>query len=91
MESIFTILGVAGSVLCILMYFLLERGYAKSTDIWYYACNGIGALLILAGAMYSFDGGDLGAVTQEVCWAGISFIGVYRMIKNKQAQKKEMF
>ena len=91
MESLFTIIGVVGSIFCILMYFLLERGYAKSTDIWYYAFNGLGAVMILIGAMYSFDGGDLGAVTQELCWAAISFMGVWRMYKLRQTKKKETF
>ncbi len=91
MDSVFTIIGVLGSIFCILMYFCLERGYAKSSDIWYYALNGVGALLILIGAMYDFDGGDLGAVAQELCWMVISFTGIYKLVKQKKAQSKDNF
>ena len=91
MDGIYTILGVVGSICCILAYFLLERGYAKGSDIWYYALNGVGALMVLIGCMADFDGGDLGAVTQELCWVMISGMGVYRLVKNKQKQKKEQF
>lgn len=91
MDAIFTIIGVLGSILCILAYFLLERGYAKGSDIWYYVMNGLGALLVLIGAMYSFDGGDLGAVTQELCWVMISGMGVYRLIRAKQKMRSEGF
>lgn len=91
MDGIFTIIGVVGSILCILMYLLLERGMARGSDIWYYAVNGIGALMILVAAMYDFDGGDLGAVTQELCWVMISGMGIYRLIKAKQKIRKEGF
>ncbi len=91
MDGIFTIIGVLGSIMCILMYFLLERGYAKPTDIWYYAINGTGALLILIACMADFDGGDLGAVTQELCWVAISFMGVYKMVQAKRRDRKEGF
>lgn len=91
MDSVFTIIGVLGSICCILAYFLLERGYAKGSDIWYYALNGVGAAMVLAACMYDFDGGDLGAVTQEMCWVMISGMGIYRLVKAKQKIKKENF
>lgn len=86
MDLAFTILGGLGAVLCILMYFLLERGYAKSSDIWYYSFNGLGAVLVLIAALYNFDGGDLGAVTQELCWAMISCIGIFKLIRQDKNQ-----
>lgn len=91
MDGVFTIIGVAGSILCILMYFLLERGKAKASDNWYYAINGLGALMILMACMYDFDGGDLGAVTQELCWVMISGMGVYRIIRARKKERKEGF
>jgi hypothetical protein len=91
MDAFFTILGVAGSVLCILMYFLLERGKARASDIWYYACNGLGAFLILLAAMRDFDGGDLGAITQELCWVTISGIGVWKLVKQRRKNRNEGF
>ena len=91
MDGLFTIIGVAGSILCILMYFMLERGQARASDIWYYALNGLGAAMVIIGVMYNFDGGDLGAVTQGLCWVLISGIGVYKLIKKKKAEKREYF
>ena len=91
MDAVFTIIGVVGSIMCILMYFCLERGIAKGSDIWYYAINGLGAVLILVGCMGEFDGGDLGAVTQELCWAMISFMGIYRLTRAKRKDRKEGF
>lgn len=91
MDAVFTIIGVLGSIMCILMYFLLDKGIAKGSDIWYYAINGTGAILILIGCMGQFDGGDLGAITQELCWAMISFMGIYRLIRAKRKERKEGF
>ncbi len=91
MDAVFTIIGVVGSIMCILMYFMLERGLAKGSDIWYYAINGIGALLILIGCMANFDGGDLGAITQELCWAMISGMGIFRLIRAKKKERNEGF
>lgn len=91
MDAFFTIIGVSGSILCILMYFMLEQGKARASDAWYYGVNGIGALLILIGAMHEFDGGDLGAVAQEMCWVLISGAGVLKLYKQKKKNRKDYF
>lgn len=91
MVEIFTIVGVVGSILCLLTYFLMERGLIKSSNPWYYVMNGSGALLILIACISQFDGGDLGAITQNLCWVMVSAMGVYRIIRAKRKERSEGF
>lgn len=62
MELIFTIMGILGSACCVGAYFLLEQGKISAEKPTYYILNGVGAALVLIGAFYSFDGGDMGAI-----------------------------
>jgi hypothetical protein len=84
MDFLFTIFGVLGSVCCVGAYFLLEQGKLSAEKPTYYILNGLGASLVLIGALYSFDGGDLGAVIQELCWVAISAMGLFKILKVKQ-------
>jgi hypothetical protein len=87
-DMVVSYLGVIGAVLCILAYFLLERGLLGAPGFYYYAINGIGAAFVLLAVVYSFDGGDIGAVLQELCWVLVSVIGVYKTFKIKSETKK---
>jgi hypothetical protein len=83
METIFSILGVIGAGTCILAYFLLERGKLSADGMNYYVLNGIGALLVLIAAFYSYDNGDLGVAVQELCWIAVSLMGISKVLKKK--------
>lgn len=79
-----TMTGTVGGVLCILSYFLLERGKLSGEHATYYVLNGVGAVLVLVAVLYSFDGGDIGAIVQELCWAIISLMGVVKVLKGRK-------
>ena len=83
MELLFTLFGVIGSACCVGAYFLLEQGKISAEKPTYYILNGVGAFLVLVGAFHSFDGGDLGAIIQELCWVAISAMGLFKVLKVK--------
>lgn len=83
MDLLFTLFGVLGSVCCVSAYFLQEQEKISAEQPIYYILNGAGASLVLIGAIYSFDGGDLGAILQELCWAAISAMGLRKVLKGK--------
>jgi hypothetical protein len=86
-ETFMSWMGVLGAVLCILAYFLLERGKLSAEGMSYYIMNGAGAFLVLVGAFYSYDSGDLGAIVQEFCWVAISMVGIVKIL-NKKGERK---
>lgn len=87
METLFSIAGVTGAGMCILAYFLLERGRLSADGINYYVLNGVGALLVLIAAFYSYDNGDLGVAVQELCWIAVSLMGVSKVLKKKESNQ----
>ncbi len=84
METLFSIAGVIGAGMCILAYFLLERGRLSSDGLNYYLLNGVGAGLVLVAAFWSYDNGDLGVAVQELCWVGVSLMGITKVLKTKR-------
>lgn len=70
-----------GAACCVMAFFLLERGILSAEKIPYYAINALGASLVLAASLYEFDGGDSGVLVQELCWIGISVMGMYKIAK----------
>lgn len=83
METLFSIAGVIGAGMCVLAYFLLERGRLSADGMDYYLINGVGAALILAAAFYEYDNGDLGVAVQELCWIAVSLMGISKVVKKK--------
>ncbi|MGB4106832.1 MAG: hypothetical protein WBK55_03450 [Alphaproteobacteria bacterium] len=83
METIFSIAGVIGAGMCVLTYFLLERGKLSADGMNYYVINGLGAALILVAAFYEYDNGDLGVAVQELCWIAVSLMGIAKVYKEK--------
>jgi hypothetical protein len=83
METIFGIAGVIGAGMCVLAFFLLERGKLSAEGIHYYVINGVGAVLILVAAFYEYDSGDLGVAVQELCWIAVSLMGISKVFKKR--------
>lgn len=83
METIFSIAGVIGAGMCVLAYFLLERGRLSADGTHYYIINGVGAALILAAAFYEYDNGDLGVAVQELCWIAVSLTGITKVLRKR--------
>lgn len=78
--------GILGAGMCVLAYFLLERGKLSADGAHYYIINGVGAFLVLVAVVYRFDGGDMGAIVQELCWVIISLMGMVKVLKNREVK-----
>ncbi len=91
MHEFMTMIGIIGSCGGPLMYFLYERGFIRTSDYRFFATNGIAAAMVMIAAAYEFDGGDLGVISQEFCWATISAAGLYRIMRARQNIRKEGF
>jgi hypothetical protein len=79
--SIVSTFSVIGAVICIVAYFMLERGKLTSHGAAYYFWNALGTLFVLAGVIYTFGEGDIGAVVQEGCWLSISILGCLKALR----------
>jgi len=87
MESLMAFFGVFGAVLAVLAYFLLERGTLSAEGVAYYIMNAIGAVFVLIAVVYSFDGGDIGAIIQEAAWIMISLMGITTVLLKKKVSE----
>lgn len=83
MEAILSFSGIAGAICCVGMYAAVSFGKVCPDKPLFYLVNGLGAVLILAGASHEFDVGDLGTIGQELIWAAISVIGALRAWKRE--------
>ncbi len=81
MEHLASFIGVVGAACCVGMYGAVSFGWASAERPLFFAVNGLGAVLVMAGAWHSFDIGDLGTITQELTWALVSAIGVARALR----------
>lgn len=85
-DTIISYLGVLGAVMCVLAYFLLERGVLSADRIGYYLMNGVGAVLILVAAFNEYDSGDMGVAVQELCWIAVSAMGIIKVLNKKKSK-----
>lgn len=83
-----TYLGILGAGLCIVAYFMIEREIISSQNWPYYLMNGLGGLFVLIAVIFSYDGGDLGAIIQEACWVIISLMGLRKIHKANFTRKQ---
>lgn len=69
--------GIAGVILILIAYLMLQLGRWGGIDLRYTLFNLAGALLIIVSLIYEFN---LSAFLMEVAWVLISFIGIYRAV-----------
>ena len=81
MDLIFSILGLAGAVCCVSMFYAIEQGRLDGNSMAYYIINGIGGALILAAVFYNYDSGDLGSMAVEAAWVVISLMGIFKLAR----------
>ena len=72
--------GICGTILLILAYFLLQHGRVKSNDALYLYMNLSAAILILFSLCFTFN---LASFVIEVFWIGISFYGIWKRKRSK--------
>ena len=77
------LLGLIGVVLIVVTYLLLQLEKLRSNGLAYSLFNAIGASLIVASLLVTFN---LSALLMEVFWVLISLIGVYRYFRVKSVR-----
>ena len=72
--------GIAGAVLIIIAYLLLQLRRIDAGNVWYSAANAAGAALILLSLWFDFN---LAAVIIEAFWLLISLYGIGATLARK--------
>lgn len=73
--SLFDIIGIAGVILFLLAYYLLQLERLRHDDYAYLALNGAGAILVMVSLIWAFN---LAAFLLEVAWLAITLLGVVK-------------
>ena len=76
--SITDVIGVLGTAIIVVTYFLLQVGRIDSRSLTYSVANGLGAAGILFSLFFDFN---LSAFAIEAFWLVISLYGVYRALR----------
>ncbi len=75
------IIGVTGTILLIVAYFLLQAEKLKSDDWIYLYMNAFAAIFILFSLCFTFN---LASFIIEIFWISISVFGIWRKKKKLQ-------
>jgi hypothetical protein len=73
--SIFDAIGMLGTLLVVLAYYLLQLERTDPRGLTYNMINLVGALLLLLSLCFNFN---LASFVIEVFWIGASLIGLYK-------------
>jgi hypothetical protein len=76
------IAGIAGSLLILGSYLLLQLGRIRPDQLVWPTLNGAGALLVLLSLAVDFN---LGAFLLELSWLGISLVGLVRVLRARRS------
>ena len=74
-------IGVAGTLLVVGAYYLLQLGKVQATGLGYNLMNLAGAILLLISLSFTFN---LASFIIEVFWIGASLIGLWKIWKTAQ-------
>jgi hypothetical protein len=77
----YDVAGIAGVILILIAYLMLQLGRWGGIDLRYTLFNLAGALLIIVSLIYDFN---LSAFLMEAAWVVISFIGIHRALTGKK-------
>ena len=72
------IFGIAGVILLVITYLLLQVNKLQSAGLLYSLLNAIGASLIILSLLVNFN---LSAFLMEAFWVLISLIGIFRHLR----------
>lgn len=78
---LFDIIGIAGVVLILAAYFLLQSGRLTSEDLAFPVTNLIGAVLILVSLTNTFN---LASFIIELAWIAISLFGIAKILLGRK-------
>lgn len=74
-------IGLLGTALLLIAYFLLQSGRVQSKALSFSLMNLLGALMILFSLLFSWN---LPAAVIEVAWALISLFGIWKVWRERQ-------
>lgn len=77
---IYDIIGVAGVILCLIAFLLLQLGMISADKPFYSWLNLFGALGIIYSLFFDFN---LSSFLMEASWLLISLIGLWRYFRKK--------
>ena len=80
----YDIAGVAGVVMILIAYLLLQIGRLGALDLRYTLLNLAGALLIIISLVFDFN---LSAFLMEAAWVLISLLGLWRALAAGRTQR----
>jgi len=83
MPSIHNIVGIAGVLLIVAAYLLLQAGKLSVKNIWYSLMNLVGALLITYSLFFDWN---LSAFVIEIFWLLISTYGIIRYFRSARKE-----
>lgn len=81
MDAVFNVVGIAGALLILAAYFLLQAEKVKSDSLRYLGLNLIGSLGLLLSLLWDWN---LPSFVIEICWLTISLYGVIKTLKHKR-------
>ncbi|MEO8747953.1 MAG: hypothetical protein ABI379_09920 [Rhodanobacter sp.] len=73
-----TIVGLIGTLLVLLAFFLLQAGKLLGNRPVYQLMNAVGAVAIIVSLLYEFN---LAAMLLEIAWLAISIYGLVRGVR----------
>ena len=84
MDLIANIIGVAGMVLVVAAYLMLQLNKLDATGLWFNIINLIGAILLLLSLCVHFN---LASFVIEIFWIAASLVGLYRYYHRLKANQ----
>lgn len=74
--------GMTGTILVVLAYFLLQLERIEASSLGYNALNLVGAVLLLISLLVNFN---LASFVIEIFWIAASVIGLWRWFQRRKA------
>lgn len=85
MDTLVTdIIGMAGTVLVVLAYYLLQLEKVASNSLTYNLMNLFGATFLLISLCFTFN---LASFVIELFWIGASLIGLWKLFRGRHGRR----
>lgn len=85
MDTLVTdIVGMTGTVLVVLAYYLLQLEKVASTSLTYNLMNLFGATFLLISLCFTFN---LASFVIELFWIGASLIGLWKLFRGRNGRR----
>jgi hypothetical protein len=78
MLQLHNVVGIAGVLLVLVAYFLLQTGRLSRDVLWYSILNALGSAMILGSLYYEVN---LPSIAMELSWLIVSIYGAVRCVR----------